>query len=352
MASFFRYKTAIFRDQSRVDGDPFDYDAHPPIGQSWSWSGDLTAFTVREETEGATRFDGDSTGRPEVIQQSSRLGRPNEQTVEIDGTPRQVLWDYNVAVYDRETGEEYIIGVIDVDLDNDNTVQDPGEDGYYIIFVGDVPPKDIDLEIVEIFDNPGVRTHEQLSGNAVCFAAGTLILTKDGSVPIENLKLGAAIITRDESYQSLRWIGRSTVDASGHCAPVVITKGALGNERDLLVSPQHRMLVGDWYSELLFGHSKVLVRAIDLVNGTSIYQQPRKRIEYFHLLFDEHQIIYAEGIATESMYPGPVAMATLSDENQREILDVFPKVVSGGPIPGNMAMRPLRRHEANCWRKQ
>lgn len=136
----------------------------------------------------------------------------------------------------------------------------------------------------------------------VSFARGTHITLASGQqVQVEKLQVGDRILTRDDGIQSLRWIGRSTQRASGSFAPVSIRAGTLNNTGDLIVSPEHRLFVYQRTDELGAGRAELLVKARHLVNGTTVTQQQGGFIDYFQLLFDRHQIIYAEGIAAESM---------------------------------------------------
>ncbi len=130
---------------------------------------------------------------------------------------------------------------------------------------------------------------------APCFTRGTLIKTDQGERPIEELAAGDMVLTMDHGYQPIRWIGSSKRAATGDLAPILIRKGALGNDRDLRVSPQHRMLLQGWQAELLFGELEVLATAKSLLNDHSILRDEGGEVEYFHMLFDTHEIIYAEG---------------------------------------------------------
>ena len=138
--------------------------------------------------------------------------------------------------------------------------------------------------------------------NVACFTEGTLIETADGPVAVENLHRGMLLKTPDNGNRPVRAVLRRTVDATKDMAPVCITAGALDNTRDLLVSPAHRMLISDWRAELLFGVDEVLVSACNLVRGDMIYRSPRPTITYLHILMDSHEVIYAEGAATESFH--------------------------------------------------
>lgn len=161
-----------------------------------------------------------------------------------------------------------------------------------------------------------------------CFAAGTLIETGTGPQAIETLRPGDLVRTLDNGLQPLVWIGQRQVAGRGNMAPIRIHAGALGNYRDLVVSPQHRMLINDWRNEVLFAHGEVLVAAKHLVNGTTIKPDPVPRITYVHLLFERHEVIFAEGIASESLHIGVMALAAMGDQTQDEVKRLFPDLDS------------------------
>lgn len=149
----------------------------------------------------------------------------------------------------------------------------------------------------------------------VSFSRGTNITMASGlQVPIEELKVGDKILTRDDGPQPVRWIGHTTLRAVGDFAPVVIKAGTLHNERDLLLSPDHRIFVYQRLDRLGAGRNEVLVKVRHLVNGETVFQQDGGFIDYFQLLFDEHQIIFAEGIAAESLLIDPRTRAAIPDE--------------------------------------
>lgn len=179
-----------------------------------------------------------------------------------------------------------------------------------------------------------------------CFTPGTLIDTPEGPVPVEDLRPGMTVCTRDHGAQPLRWIGRQHHRAEGAFAPVRFMAGALGNTRDLLVSQQHRMLLTGWRAELLFGEPEVLAPARHLVNGDTIHLRHGGEVEYIHLLFDRHEIVTAEGIPSESFYPlGSVAEADRA--LQAELHALFPDATHrSGQARWRLARPVLRAHEA------
>ncbi len=185
----------------------------------------------------------------------------------------------------------------------------------------------------------------------VCFADGTGIETDKGRVLVENLRVGDQVMTRDNGLQKIRWIGSRKVKAEGEMAPICITKGALGNARDLMVSPQHRMLIEGWQAELLFGEGEVLAAAKDLINGDTIYRRPGGEVEYFHILFDSHEIIYAEDAPSESFHPGQQSMSVLEEEVRDEIYELFPALRKDLSEFGPAARFSLRSFEAEMLAK-
>ncbi|MGB0902519.1 Hint domain-containing protein [Halocynthiibacter sp.] len=162
--------------------------------------------------------------------------------------------------------------------------------------------------------------------DAVCVARGSGIMTDMGEVLVEDLTEGMHILTMDNGYQELRWIGSRTVPAQGKLAPVRVRAGTLGADRDLYLSQQHRILLQGYQAELLFGEDEVLVPAKALVNDCTISIQSGAKVEYYHLMFDQHEIVFSNGMATESFFPGGTAMSALEHAAQEEVLSLFPEL--------------------------
>ena len=184
-----------------------------------------------------------------------------------------------------------------------------------------------------------------------CFVAGTLIATTDGDRRVEGLLPGDLVMTKDEGPQPLRWIGSRRVTATGDFAPIHIRANTLGQHRDLLVSPLHRVLIKDNLAELLFGEAEVLVAARDLVNDYSITRRTGGEVTYVHLLFDRHQVVFSEGLETESFLPGPQTSSSFEADMVAEIYSIFPDLDpdagTGYPVA---ARRTLKRYEAELLR--
>jgi len=184
-----------------------------------------------------------------------------------------------------------------------------------------------------------------------CFVAGTLIATPRGDRRAEALVPGDLVMTKDEGAQPLRWVGSRVVAATGDFAPIHIRAGTLGQHRDLLVSPLHRVLIKDNLAELLFGEAEVLVAARDLVNDHSITRRTGGEVTYVHLLFDRHQVVFSEGLETESFLPGPQTANSFEAEAVAEIYGIFPELdpETGAGYP-TAARRTLKRYEAELLR--
>ena len=180
-----------------------------------------------------------------------------------------------------------------------------------------------------------------------CFVAGTRIRTVRGEVPVERLQVGDLVHTRDDGLQPLRWIGTRVVPAEGKMAPVRIGANTLGTHDAVSVSPLHRILIQNAHAELLYGSSEVLIAARDLIDGKAIRQMTGGQVQYVHLLFDRHQVVWSNGLQSESFLPGPQTTGSFEQEMVQEIRSIFPEL---NPMTGEgygPAARPaLKRYEA------
>ncbi|MEM6312202.1 MAG: Hint domain-containing protein [Pseudomonadota bacterium] len=177
--------------------------------------------------------------------------------------------------------------------------------------------------------NNGTSDYEEF----VCFTPGTLVATDKGERPIETLQPGDRVVTRDNGFQEIRWIGsRALKRSAGMRAllrPVHIKAHAFGDglpERDIVLSPNHRLL---WQCSdmLLFsGHSEVFAAAKSLVGQRGVTRASVREVTYVHLLFDRHEVILADGMWSESFFPGPVALNNLHLDQHNELLRIFPEL--------------------------
>lgn len=187
-----------------------------------------------------------------------------------------------------------------------------------------------------------------------CFTIGTHIATRKGERRVEELQVGDRVITRDNGLQEIRWIGRRNLSGqdlhrAGHLKPVRIRQGALGHglpERDLLVSPNHKILVSNDQTTLHFEDSEVLVAAKHLTGllGVDVVEVPQTT--YIHLLFDAHEVVLSNGTWSESFQPNAKSIAGVGNAQRQEIIELFPELRDPESVEGYAsARRSLTRHD-------
>ena len=177
-----------------------------------------------------------------------------------------------------------------------------------------------------------------------CFVAGTLIETERGMTAIQDLAVGDLVRTLDNGLQPVRWHGARAVPALDKLAPIRFAPGAFGNDKELLLSPQHKVLVSGWRAELFFGQDEVFVAAQHLVNHDTIHRAPRRQVTYHHLMFDAHEVLLAHGVPTESFYPGDYILGDV--ELRGEIEAIFPETIGMKGPSWSTARTVLRGGEA------
>lgn len=187
-----------------------------------------------------------------------------------------------------------------------------------------------------------------------CFVSGTYLDTPSGPRAVETLKPGDRVLTRDDGPQTVRWVGRVTLDiadagAAAHLAPIRVARDAIAPgvpDRDVLFSPMHRVLLNAPDAALLFGGDEVLCAIKHLVNGTTIRAETTGAVTYVHVLFDRHQLVKSHGFVSESFLPGPVGLAALEAPTRDEVFELFPELRGLPSGYGPAARQVLRGYEA------
>ncbi|MFK7877422.1 MAG: Hint domain-containing protein [Paracoccaceae bacterium] len=213
--------------------------------------------------------------------------------------------------------------------------------------------------VVTYFDSYGKETGQlefsEIEDIVPCFTPGTLIATPSGEVPVDQLQVGDRVITRDNGIQQIRWVGaraltEDELNEAKHLRPVRIPQGALGKglpERDMLVSPQHRMLMSNDKTMLLFDEREVLVAAKHLSGLEGIEVADLDQITYVHLMFDHHEVILSDGAWSESFQPGDQTLGAMGNAQRKEIIELFPELqTKAGREAYTAARRSLKKHEA------
>jgi hypothetical protein len=155
------------------------------------------------------------------------------------------------------------------------------------------------------------------------------------------------VITRDHGVQEVLWTGRRRAMAVEGFAPVSIAAGAMGNDRPVMVSQQHRVLVEGWQAEMLFGAGEVLVPAVHLLGQPGVTCRPGGTVSYHHLLLRGHAVLCSAGLWTESFHAGRCAIDALLPDAQAEIVSLHPDC-----LDAPLAYPSLRRHEASLlWQR-
>ena len=200
----------------------------------------------------------------------------------------------------------------------------------------------------------------------MCFTSGTIIEGVDGPVQIEDMRVGDLVLTYDNGYQPIRWIGTRQLSADDLAAhpnvrPIRIRAHALGQgfpAQDLTVSPQHRVLVSSVVARRMFETSDVLIPAKKLLplDGVDVVEDASDGVAYVHMLFDTHQIVWSNGTPTESLFTGPEALRSVSAEARQEIEDLFadcmrpdfaPTSARYIPKKGKLMHKLVERHQIN-----
>ncbi|SLN44216.1 hypothetical protein ROA7450_02138 [Roseovarius albus] len=174
------------------------------------------------------------------------------------------------------------------------------------------------------------------TGSAIpCFTAGTLIATEHGEKLVQDICVGDRVLTMDCGLQPVRWIGSRTLSeielqARKELCPIVIRKGALGMgypAQELSVSPQHRVLIRSRIAERMFGEMEVLVPAVKLLELDGVERDgDSSKVQYVHLMFDTHQIVFSNGLPSESLYAGQEALKSIDPAARLELLTLFPEL--------------------------
>jgi Hint domain len=244
--------------------------------------------------------------------------------------------EYRIVLQDPDTGARYtaysynVVNSSQTFATSEGLVFRPNADGSY-------PPVGKALNVVQAGEGPTGATSNLygLYDEPPCFTPGTLIDTATGPRRVEDLRVGDQVCTRDNGPQTLRWVGQARLSqadllARPKHAPVLVRAGALGNglpRRDLLLSPQHRVLFSGWQAELHFAEAEVLVPALALLGDKAFRPAVTGGVHYLHLLFDRHEIIFAEGAWVESLLPEWLTTSNLSPALREELALLAPDTI-------------------------
>ena len=323
-----------------TDGDGLDdaYDATPTTGAAGS--------------DGLMPENSDGTGLADFLDTDSDDDGIDDADEAGHGVTQAALDAAAASVAGGGAGDADGDGILDLVDDVDGwDVNDNDIDGS-----GNFTLADTDDDTAADGSNAAPPTTDLDYRDTVpCFTPGTMITTANGDVPVEDIRPGDMVLTVDNGFQPVRWVGSRTVAGAelarhAHLRPIVIRKGAFGNRRKMRVSPQHGLVVNDSGVERLIRAKHI----VETMGGKFARVDWRcERITYIHLMFEKHELLYAEGGKTEAFYPGPVVLKSMPSAILAELLAIFPELsdVAFGEASTTTTygcpVRPyLKRHEA------
>jgi hypothetical protein len=346
MMTGFRGTFVISWSQTELDGLAAAPAASLIVGATWQWSGEA----VRVDGPADVLVLGQAEETANLRQHAARAVRRlvgaalERERVESLPEPDDPLLEAGFALTDGI--RRYTATMIDV------------ADGRppLLMFINDLPPVGHDLWITHV--TQGVLSPNRsgdITPSVICFTPETWIATPQGPTRIADLAEDDRVLTKDDGPQPIRWIGHRRMSGARlftmpELRPVRIKAGAIGldvPDEDLVVSPQHRMLVKGPMAKALFNTSEVLVAAKDLINDRSIMVDRRlPEVTYVHLLLDRHQIVFANGLETESFHPGATCLSAIDPGQLPSLLERVPGLDRDPGVYGATARRALTTSEA------
>lgn len=313
------------------------------VHRIWEWTGEpvrLQAEGERPKGEGATRVLAEATTLAESLLiraldiESSATDRTGPEREAQVFTVSDGIRFWNVAI-----------------------LRLAGLPRPMLVFGGEAPPRDRRLVISEA-PSP-LTAAEPVDGRdrrgAVCFVPGTRIETEAGPRPIETLAPGDRVVTRDDGAQEVLWIGAKRISgarlhACPDLRPMRVREGALGEGRpdgDLIVSPDHRLLLSGARARAAWGEPEVLVSARSLLDDHRVVRaHDLREVTYIHLLLPSHQIIWANGTPAESFHPADADLEMVPEAQRARLLDILPDAARDPEAYGPRARRVLGALEA------
>lgn len=343
MGTGFRGAFVISWAQTRVDGFPADHGQDLGAGMTWSWHGQALPL----EGAGAALVLTSSRDQAEIRSRAARvvrklLQRPAPGPTDLAADDSDPLFRGAFLVTDGRRFHTIVPIVIEAGA------------APLLMFVGDIPPPDRDLTVVQCCERM-LRPTPSERPAVICFTPGTRLRTETGEVPIEDLGPGDRLLTRDSGPQGVLWTGHRRMSGARLFAmpdqrPIRLRRGALGVDRpedDLVVSPEHRVLVTGRAARDLWGEPEVLVRAADLVGDRFVtVDHSLRETWYIHLMLERHEVIWANGLEVETFHPGFMGLDHLSDMQRDLLFDLRPELASNPDLYGPPVRRMATRAEA------
>lgn len=350
MSSGFRGTFVISWSQTELDGleaPPVDAIG---VGATWSWRGKAVLV---DGAAGALRLEGPA-GSGDLRKRAAQMVRRIVGIALGDGDAKSHSVEPRPADSSfilTNGAQTFTVTVIDIGCGR----------APLLMFLDEVPPQNSELWVVHhTVSLSRISAEEPDSKGVICFTEGTRIATMSGSIAVETLKLGDLVLTKDNGPQPIEWIGKRHMSgarlfAMPRLRPVRLRAGALGIEQpdlELLVSPEHRMLVTGRVALDLFNTPEVLVAAKDLIDHRLVVTDTiAPSVTYIHLLLPKHNVVWANGVATESFHPADSALSSLSAEDRSTLLARHPDLAADPYTYGGLVRRSLTSAEAAILRQ-
>ncbi|MGY3438912.1 MULTISPECIES: Hint domain-containing protein [unclassified Marinovum] len=342
MEAGYRGTFVISWSQTEIDGFAAASLSSLRVGARWSWQGQTLCVDGPNDVLRLGDADGEDALRRRAARMVNKLvGRalagganaPSGDIAPLAGESSFVVTDGL---------KSYAVTLI------------PAGQDRLLMFLGEVPPRDVALWVVNLDLDHGFACEADDPG-VICFTPGTAIETPNGPCPVEDLREGDRVLTRDNGPQEVLWAGARRMSgarlyAMPELRPVRIFAGAFGTdlpETSFLVSPQHRLLLRGREIEALFNTPEVLVAARDLI-GTACAQTDLsvRDVTYVHLLLPRHEILWANGLETESFHPASAQLSTLDAEDRARLIAGLPTIEHDAHSYGAYARRNLTSSES------
>ncbi len=345
MKTGYRGTFVISWTQTEVDGLQNAPKGALGTGSSWRWHGEALRVDGPAEVLLLERSDEETDLRRRAARVVHRLvGAALNPGQAAHPASEDPLLDMGFEVTDGH--EAWRVTLIEVG---------PGRPPL-LMFVGAPPPQGRELWVVRAALQAGHlnRLTDQPTG-VICFTPGTRIRCAGGDRLVEELREGDRIQTRDNGEQEVLWIGSRRITgarlhAMPEMRPVRIRTGAFGldvPEDDLIVSPRHRLLMRGARARELFNTDEVLVRAQDLIDHRRVVlDHVLREVTYVHLLLERHEVVWANGVESESFHPAAAPLKAIEAGQRARLLEMFPGLEADPGAYGDFARRTLSGAEA------
>ena len=336
--------------QTEIDGLSGAPVAAVDRGASWLWSGDPVQIDAASDILHLGTVGGSDDLRRRAARGVRRLvghALVQEGVREGFGT-EDALFDRSFTVTDGRG--RWLATMIEMD-----ELARP-----LLMFNGQMPPVGTRLWVAETTEAAGSinRITDQPTG-VICFTPTTMLDTPDGACAVEDLVAGDKVQTRDSGAQEVLWVGQKRISgarlyAMPELRPVRIRQSAMGDGRpadDLIVSPDHKVLLTGGSARVLYNEPEVLVAARDLIDDHRITRDlAATSVTYIHLMLADHHIVWANGVETESFHPASMPLEAIEREQRERLFDVMPVLEDDPEAYGPMSRRILTGAEAALFR--